>query len=143
MDFLVLYRYMTPVMYSDSSGNFPVLAILSLIAIVGMGLTVGGVVTSNNTMTAVGLTMTTVPALITGGLALASGIATGVIGGGTLLAGLGTGAFATAEFQEASGNGNWIIDSTGMSEGLYNGLMLTTVAIATLGTAASSISYKF
>jgi RHS repeat-associated protein len=144
---MYVYALNNPVMYSDPSGNFPILAILSLVAIVGMGLTIGGVASDNNALTGIGLTMIAIPALITGGPALVSGIVTGatltgVIGGGTLLAGLGTGTFATAEFQEASGNGNWIMDSTGISEGLYNGLLLTTAAIATLGTAESSICYS-
>lgn len=43
----------------------------------------------------------------------------------------------SAKIQEATGNGNWIMDSTGMNEGLYNGLLLGTASIATLGSIAS------
>ncbi|MGM9899391.1 MAG: hypothetical protein ACI32E_02275 [Bacilli bacterium] len=53
------------------------------------------------------------------------------------LAGLGSLGFMSAEIQEAIGNGNCIMDSTGMSEGLYNGLLLGTASIATLGSIAS------
>ena len=62
-----------------------------------------------------------------------------IIGGVTAGAGLFTGAFATAEYQEAVTGNNWIIDATGMSEELYNGLMLATAAIATAGTIATSV----
>ena len=145
---LNLYSYCgnDPVNYSDGSGHFPVLAILCGIAAVGLGLTIGGVASDNNAMTAIGLSMVAVPALISGGLAIAAGIGgatlTGVVGGITVAAGLGTATFATAEYQEAFTGNNWMLDA-GMSEGLYNGLMLTTATIATLGTFASSIGYSF
>lgn len=101
-----------------------------------------------NTLTAVGLGMVGVAALVSGGIALAGAIATGatltgIIGGVTATAGLGSLGFMSAEIQEATGNGNWIMDTTGMSDGLYNTLLLSTAAIATLGTAASSVSSAF
>ena len=49
----------------------------------------------------------------------------------------------SAEIQEAIGNGNWIMDATGMSDGLYNTLLLSTAAVATTGTIASSVSSAF
>lgn len=85
-------------MYADPSGCFPVLAcFLGLTALVGMGLTIGGI---------------------------------------TAVAGLGTGLFASAEYQEAFTGNNWMLDA-GMSEEWYNGLMLATAAIVTAGTVAS------
>ena len=58
-------------MYSDGSGHFPVLAcILGISALIGMGLTIGGVISSNNILTAIGLTMVAIPALISGGVRL-------------------------------------------------------------------------
>ncbi|WP_288060675.1 hypothetical protein [Thomasclavelia cocleata] len=81
--------------------------------------------------------MVAVPALVSGGMAIAAGI-----GGVTTIAGVGTGLFASAEIQQASGNGNWMLDA-GMSEDWYNGLMLTAASIATLGTFASSFCYSF
>ena len=126
-------------MYADPSGCFPVLAcILGLIALVGMGLTIGGVASDNNLMTAIGLTMVAIPALISGGMALACVGAWGTmaIGGVTAVAGVGTGLFASAEYQEAFTGNNWMLDA-GMSEGVYNGLMLATASIATAGTFVS------
>ena len=144
---LFTYCYNDPVNYVDPSGCFPILSlILCGVALIGMGLTIGGVASNNNSLTAVGLSMVTVPALISGGLAIAAGIGgatlTGIVGGVTTVAGLGTGLFASAEIQQASGNGNWMLDA-GMSEEWYNGLMLTTATIATLGTFASSFCYSF
>lgn len=99
-------------MYSDGFGYFPILAcILGISALVGMRLAIGGVASENNIMTAIGLTMVAIPALISGGVAIAVGI-----GGATL---------------------------TGMSEGLYNGLMISSAAIAILGTFASSVYSAF
>ena len=90
--------------------------------------------------------MVAVPALVSGGMAIAAGIGgatlTGIVGGVTTIAGVGTGLFASAEIQQASGNGNWMLDA-GMSEDWYNGLMLTVASIATLGTFASSFCYSF
>ena len=138
---LNLYAYClnNPIMYADPSGCFPIVAcILGLTALVGLGLTIGGVASDNNLMTAIGLTMVAIPALISGGMALACVGAWGtmVIGGITAVAGVGTGLFASAEYQEAFKGTNWMLDA-GMSEGFYNGLMLATASIATAGTFAS------
>ena len=146
---LNLYAYCNnnPVMYVDPTGCFPFLAfILGITALVGMGLTIGGVTSSNNILTAVGLTMVAVPALISGGIAVVAGIGgatlTGVVGGVTIAAGIGSSLFASAEYQEAITGNNWMLEA-GMSENWYNGLMLTTAALATLGTLASSFCYNF
>ena len=138
---LYLYCGNDPINYVDPSGCFPILtAILCGIALVGMGLTIGGVASDNNVMTAIGLTMVAVPALISGVGALFSGATyLSIIGGVTAGAGAFTGAFAVAEYQEAFTGNNWIIDTTGMSEGWYNGLMLATAAIATAGTIATGV----
>ena len=105
-----------------------------------MGLTIGGVATDNNLMTGIGLTMVAVPALISGGMAVACLGAWGTmaIGAGTIATGLGTGLFASAEYQEYYTGNNWMIDA-GMSEEWYNGLMIATAALATLGTCASAL----
>ena len=109
-----------PIMYADPSGCFPVLAcILGLTALVGMGLTIGGVASDNNLMTAIGLTMVAIPALISGGMALycAGAVGTMAIGGITAVAGLGTGLFASAEYQEAFTGKS----GTGLCEKDYSG----------------------
>ena len=72
-----------------------------------MGLTVG-VASGNSTMTAIGLTMVAIPALISGGMAIAAGIGgaalTGIVGGVTFGAGIGSGLFASAEYQVSDGD---------------------------------------
>ena len=110
-----------------------------------MGLTIGGVASDNNILTAVGLGMVGFTALVSVCIAIAGAILTSVIGGITATAGLGSLGFMSAEIQETTGNGNWIIDTTGMSDGLYNTLLLllSMAVIATLGTAASSVSSAF
>jgi RHS repeat-associated protein len=145
---LYSYCYNNPILYIDKSGHFPVLTcILAITALIGLGLTIAGVATDNNLMTGIGLTMVSVPALISGGLAIAAGIGgatlTGIIGGVTLTAGIGSGLFASAEYQEAKNGNNWIQDTTGMSDGLYNSLLISTASVATLGTIASGIGYSF
>ena len=143
---LNLYAYCgsNPIMYSDPSGHFALLAcILGLIALAGMGLTIGGVASGNNTLTAIGLTMVAAPALISGGMAISLLTPVGLgVGLTSTLAGVGTGLFASAEYQEAFTGNNWMLDA-GMSEEWYNGLMLATASLATLGTFASSFTYSF
>ena len=139
------YCYNNPVTYVDPSGNFPLLTlILCMTALAGLGLTIAGVASDNNAMTAIGLTMIAVPALISGGMALfgTTGLLAHAVGASTMLAGVGTGMFASAEYQEAITGRNWMIDA-GMSEGWYNGLMLTVASLATLGTFASGFAYSF
>ena len=148
---LNLYAYCLndPIRYSDPNGTSISLGvILGIIALAGLITTCIGVGMDNNIVTAIGLTMVAVPALISGGMALIGGITAGatltaIVGGVTALAGIGTSLFASAEYQEAFTGNNWILETTGMSEGLYNGLMIAIATIATLGTFASSFSYSF
>ena len=139
---LNLYAYCgnDPINYVDPSGHIAIsISILCGLALVGMGLTIGGVVGDNNLITAIGLTMVAVLALISGVGAIFSGATyLSIIGGVTAVAGVGTGMFATAEYQEAFTGNNWMLDA-GMSEEWYNGLMLATAAIATAGTVATGI----
>jgi len=83
--------------------------------------------------------------LISGGIAVAAGVAratlTGIVGGVTVAAGLGTATFASEEIQQSISGNNWILDA-GMSKEWYNGL-ITTASIATLGTFASSFCTSF
>ena len=128
-------------MYVDGDGHFPILAcILGISALVGMGLIIGGVASDNSLMTAIGLSMVAIPALISGSMAVACFGAWGtmVVGAGTIVACAGTALFASAEYQEAFTGNNWMLDA-GMSEEWYNGLMLATAAIATAGTVASMV----
>ena len=145
---LYIYCLNNPVMYIDPTGYFPLLAlILGLVAVTGLGLTIGGVASGNNIVTAVGLTMTTASALISGGIALIGGALTGatltsVVGALTVLAGVGTGLFASAEYQQGINGNNWLLN-LGLSEDVYYRLMISVATIATMGTMLSSFSYGF
>lgn len=149
IDGLNLYAYCvnSPIMYSDSSGTSVIFfAVLCAIALGGLTVTTLGVMADNSTVTAIGLAMVAVPAIISGSFALVSALSTGatltgVIGGITFTAGVGTTTFMTAEIQEASGKGNWIMETTGMEHGIYNRWLMGTAVIATAGTFASSVSY--
>lgn len=138
---LNLYAYCgnDPINYADPSGHVAISTlILYGLALVEMGLTIGGVASDNNLMTAVGLTMVAILALISGGMALACVGAWGTmtIGGVTAVAGVETGLFTSAEYQEAFTGNNWMLEAD-MCEGVYNGLMLVTASIATAGTFVS------
>ena len=141
---LNLYAYCNndPVNYSDPSGHSAFLIAMSILAVSGLITTGIGLATDNNLVTAIGLTAVAVPALISGGLAISLLTPVGLgVGITTTVAGAGTALFASAEYQEAFTHNNWMLDA-GMSEGWYNGLMLTTAIIATLGTMASSVAYS-
>ena len=138
-----LYAYCNnnPVMNVDPNGTFALTLalILGITALAGLGLTIGGAASDNNTMRAIGLTMVAVPALISGVGAVFSGATClSVIGGVTAFAGLGTGLFASAEYQEAFTGNNWMIDA-GMNEKWYNGLMIATATLATAGTITTGV----
>ena len=114
--------------------------VLGAIAIAGLGLTIGGVAADNNLMTGIGLTTVAVPALLSGGMAVfaTTGALATTVGAATLVAGLGSGLFASAEYQEAYTGNNWI-QNAGISEDWYNGLLLSTAALATVGTITSGV----
>ncbi len=140
---LFAYCGNNPVMYSDPTGH----SILCAIALAGLGLTLCGLFFNNNVLTATGLLCVGGAALVSGvsaiSGALASGAAlTGVVGGATAVVGLGALAFMSAEIQEATGNGNWMIDA-GMNESVYNALLATTAVLSTIGTVASVVSNSF
>ena len=142
---LNLYAYCNndPVNYVDPSGHSAFLIAMSVLAVAGLITTGIGMATDNNLVTAIGLTAVAAPALISGGMAFSLLTPVGLgVGISTAVAGVGTALFASAEYQEAFTHNNWMLDA-GMSEGWYNGLMLTAATIATLGTAASSVAYGF
>ena len=144
---LNLYAYClnNPVGYADPTGSFPILGfILGIMAIGGLITTACGVATGNNVATAVGLSLITIPALISGGLAVSLLTSFGVKMGLTTIAlGLGTALFASAEIQQASGNGNWLLDSGFFNENSYNTSMLMVASLATIGVFSSYVGYTF
>ena len=140
---LYVYCNNDPVNYSDRDGSFPILAcILGITALVGMGLTIGGVASDNSALKSIGLSLVAIPAVISGRIAVAAGIAgatyLGIIGGITIFAGLGTSVFAITEYQHMLTGNNWMLDF-GMSKDWYNGLMITTAALATIGTISCEV----
>ena len=138
---LNLYCYCgnDPVNYCDPSGHSVIAIVLSVLAVAGLVTTGIGVATDNNTLTAIGLTMVAVPAIISGIGAIATGATyLGIIGGVTCVAGMGSTVFAATEYIEAFTGNNWMINA-GMSEEWYNRLLLTTATIATIGTISCNV----
>ena len=128
--------------FIDPSGHSILAITLSVLAIAGLITTGIGVATDNSALTAIGLTAVAIPAMISGIGAVATGSAgatyLGIIGGVTCAAGVGSSVFAATEYVEAFTGNNWMIDA-GMSEAWYNGLLLSTAAIATLGTISCGV----
>ena len=125
--------------YCDPSGHSVIAIVLSVLAVAGLVTTGIGVATDNNTLTAIGLTMVAVPAIISGIGAIATGATyLGIIGGVTCVAGMGSTVFAATEYIEAFTGNNWMINA-GMSEEWYNRLLLTTATIATIGTISCNV----
>ena len=96
--------------------------ILIISAIAGLGLTIGGVATDNNTMTSNReLTMVAIPSISFRRSCLylgTTGALAHLIGGITIsFRGWEPGAFATAEWQQTFTGDNWMLDA-GMSEGI-------------------------
>ena len=143
-----LYAYClnNPVMYVDPTGHFPILGfILGLTALAGLATTIAGVATDNHLLTAIGLSAVAIPALISGGMAIVAGIGgatfTGIVGLVTVIAGGGSGLFASAEYQQLFTGSNWMLDYV-LSESLYNVLLLSSTVFATLGTSLSLVAYQ-
>ena len=137
---LYAYCYNDPVNYVDPSGHSAFLVAISILAVAGLITTGIGLATDNNLVTAIGLTAVAAPALVSGAMAITLLTPVGLgIGIPTTVAGAGTALFASAEYQEAFTGNNWM--SSGLGD-WYNGLMLTTATIATLGTMASSVAYS-
>ena len=142
-----LYAYClnNPVMYVDPTGHFPILGfILGLTALAGLATTIAGVATDNHLLTAIGLSAVAIPALISGGLAISLLTSFGVqMGLMTMALGLGTALFASAEIQQASGYGNWLLDFVFIHENSYNTAMLMIASLATMGVFSSYVGYAF
>ena len=141
---LNLYCYCNndPVNYADPSGHFAI----SLVA----GLVIGGLVTwglselfGEHLVTGAGLAITGGSAIISGMMAMSLFTPVGwIVGGVTAVAGIVTMAFATAELQQHFTGNNWMLD-TGMNEGAYYTLMTVSSIVASVGTAASSITFHY
>ena len=131
-----------PINYYDPSGHS---FLLTLGIFVATSLLTWGasMLFDEHLVSGAGLAATGLTALASGLLAFSLFTPVGMfIGGITMLAGLSTLAFSTAELQQGFTGENWMLDN-GMDESLYYGLMAATSTIATLGSIASGITYKY
>ena len=94
-------------------------------------------------VTGAGLALTGGSAIISGIMAMTLATPVGLIVGGiTAAAGVFTLVFASAELQQHFTGDNWMLD-VGMSESAYYTLMAISSITASIGTAASSITYHY
>ena len=136
---LYAYCYNDPVNYADPSGH----EVISLL----VGVLIGGLVSwglselfGEHLVTGAGLAFTGGAAISSGVMALTLATPVGwVVGGITVIAGVFTLAFASAELLQHFTGDNWMLDG-GMSESVYYTLMSVSSIIASVGTAASSIA---
>lgn len=139
---LYAYCYNDPVNYADPSGHWAI----SLLA----GLVIGGLVSwglselfGEHLVTGAGLALTGGSAIISGIMAMTLATPVGwIVGGITAVAGVFTLFFASAELQQHFTGDNWMLDVV-MSESAYYTLMAISSITASIGTAASSITYHY
>ena len=94
-------------------------------------------------VTGMGLALTGGSAVVSGIMAMTLATPVGwIVGGITVLAGVATLLFASAELQQHFTNNNWMLDS-GMSQEAYYALMTLSSIAASVGTFASSVAYHY
>lgn len=146
---LNLYAYCknNPVMYYDPTGCFAISTFLIGLGISALVGWAAGEIFGHQLVGGAG-------SIINGGTAIATGISLfafgpvgWIIGGIAIVAGAASIAFGTAEIQQHFTGNNWIMDTTDMSSGLYNGLYIGANIVSSLATIggnayrSSRISY--
>ena len=125
---LNLYAYCNnnPVMYADYDGHFAIGAFLIGLAISSLVGWVAGEIFGQQLVGGIS-------SVVNGGTAIATGISLfafgpvgWIIGGVAIVAGITSLAFGTAEIQEHFTGDNWIKNSFGWDDSLYNGLYIAT-----------------
>ena len=139
---LNLYAYCgnNPVMNIDPSGH-SFTAILIGLAVSFLVTWAAGEIFGHQLVGGIGSAAGGVSAIATGISMFAFGPVGWVIGGVAIIAGAASIAFGTAEIQEHFTGNNWIQDSFGWSDGLYNGLYFASNIVATLASVGGTF-YK-
>ena len=144
-----LYAYCgnNPVNNSDSTGTFAISTFLIGLAVSFFVTWAAGEIFGHQLVGGIGSATGGASAIATGISLLGYGPVGWVIGGIAIIAGAASIAFGTAEIQEHFTGNNWIQDSFGWSDGLYNGLYFASNIVATLASVGgtfyrnSKISY--
>ena len=138
---LNLYAYCgnNPVMCVDPSGTFAFSTFLIGLAISSLVTWVAGEVFGHQLVGGIGSAIGGWSAITTGISLLAYGPVGWVIGGIAIIAGTASMAFGTAEVQEHFTGNNWIKDTLGWNDSLYNGLYFASNIVATLASVGGNI----
>ncbi len=139
---LNLYAYCgdNPVMNIDPSGH-SFTAILIGLAVSFLVTWAAGEIFGHQLVGGIGSATGGASAIATGISLLGFGPVGWVIGGIAIIAGAASIAFGSAEIQEHFTGNNWIKDSLGMSDGLYNGLYFASNIVASLASVGGQV-YK-
>ena len=140
---LNLYAYCgnNPVNNADSTGIFAISTFLIGLAVSFFVTWAAGEIFGHQLVGGIGSAAGGVSAIATGISLFAFGPVGWVIGGIAIIAGAASIAFGTAEIQEHFTGNNWIQDSFGWSDGLYNGLYFASNIVATLASVGGTF-YK-
>ena len=140
---LNLYAYCgnNPVNNADSTGTFAISTFLIGLAISFVATWVAGEIFGHQLVGGICSAVGGGSAIATGISLFAFGPVGWVIGGIAIIAGAASIAFGTAEIQEHFTGNNWIQDSFGWSDGLYNGLYFASNIVATVASVGGTF-YK-
>ena len=140
---LNLYAYCgnSPANNADSTGTFAISTFLLGLAISFFVTWAAGEIFGHQLVGGIGSAVGGGSAIATGISLLAYGPVGWVIGGIAIIAGAASIAFGTAEIQEHFTGNNWIQNSFGWSDGLYNGLYFASNIVASVASVGGTF-YK-
>ena len=140
---LNLYAYCgnNPTNNADSTGTFAISTFLIGLAVSFAVAWALGEIFGHQLIGGIGSISGGVTAISTGISMFAFGPVGWVIGGIAIIAGAASIAFGTAEIQEHFTENNWIQDSLGWSDGLYNGLYFASNIVASAASVGGQV-YK-
>lgn len=141
---LNLYAYCgnDPVNNSDSSGTFAFSTFLIVLAASFLVTWAAGEIFGHQAIGGIGSIFSGISSIATGISMFAFGPVGWIIGGIAIIAGVASIAFGTAEIQEQITGNNWIKNSFGLSNKVYNGIYIASNVVAMLASLAGGFYRK-